>query len=242
MRTSSKAETMDSREIREAFLRSDSVLERLKRWRAERVGLISVDQGQVSLDGSSRAIVHVMPLESFYSSNTIRFEDPSQMSLPLALGRSGEQVRNFDGMLIADNETPRRAYCQTYRSGLHEGVNSSVGRSGKIAGQKWELIVVDFVQQCLEFLKRQENQSPVYIGLSLTGVLNSSFHADGSGHNRFDRDVLAAPEVELDPTSESANRPALRRSLDDAFAVIWESAGFARSPYMGDDGSWRVGN
>lgn len=229
LRTSSGKSIMDTREIREAFLLSDSVHERIKHWRAERVGLISIGQEQIELSGHMRAIVHVMPIESFYTRGSINLEVLDQSAMP-TLGVFGNPRRNFDGVLTTDNTSlPRYSYGQVFRSGLIEGVCSHLGNALVISGKNWEDRVSKFVASAMHFLIAKELTGPIYVGLSLTGVLGARFNEDEFREHSFDREVLVAPEIEIESPMNCSDVKAARDELNEAITVIWQSAGFSGS-------------
>jgi hypothetical protein len=62
---------LDVTEIRSSFVASESLAERIRQFRADRIAKILADETPVSLAENSKIVLHVLPLESFSSGGSI---------------------------------------------------------------------------------------------------------------------------------------------------------------------------
>lgn len=242
LRTSSKAEPMDSREIRQSFQVADSLTERIKRWRAERVGLISVGQGQIRNVTTGMAVVHVIPLESFTESAFIDVTASGlRGALPFAFEGGALPKLNFDGILSTVMPDRRKtSYSQLFRNGVFEGVTevgNTNGPGGTIAAEHWENQTIDYVLGCLTFLSRIGLSRNIIISLSLTGCHGRTLYMGRkSNEEPIDRDILLLPEIELQDTSGCMDKKVVRQLLAPAFDVAYQAVGIPCSPYSKTSG------
>jgi len=227
---------MDSRDIRQAFLVADSLSDRMKKWRAERVGLISVGQGQIPNVTTGVAVVHVLPLESFSDSARIDVTDQAlRRALPFAFEGGALPRLNFDGILSTVMPDHRKtSYSQLFRNGVFEGVTEvgiTNGPVGTILAKYWEELTIDYVLGCLTCLSGLGLSRNIIISLSLTGCRGRTLYIEGFRNQEpFDRDVLLLPEIELQDTSGCTEKKFVRQLLAPAFDVAYQAVGIPRSP------------
>lgn len=232
LRTSFGNQPMDTREIRQAMLLADSLWDRMRKWRAERVALISEKQGQLVTAGQVEAVVHVMPLESFTGELAIDVNEPGlHRALPFAFEGGQLPRNNFDGVISTVMPgRPVTHYSQMHRNGLFEGVLDITNDNNTIAGEYWEDKTSKYVLDVFEFLKPRL-QGGIFIGLSIVGCMGRKF---GLGQRieaeACDRAVMMLPEVEVEIDQEFSE-DTLRRTLSPAYDVAWQAVGLRRSPY-----------
>jgi hypothetical protein len=250
---------LDVSELRTAFVLSDSVAERIRAFRNDRLIKIAGGESSVSLYyGRPAMIVHVVPFSPFAAGRTIDVVQatmepgrPAILPQPPGISRHGSliPVTNLDGLaIISTTEAPPEqrawAYTQLFRSGAIEGVYLLEQDSKDITrfylfSPSFENIVVAAVKNYLSFLTTLDIGVPIFIFLSFCGMSNCHFRdTTGMGAGWYDYgplkvDVIALPEVTIE--SDPADVPGALRQL---FNTIWNGFGFQGSPKYNAAGEW----
>lgn len=231
-------------ELRAAFAFSDTTRERLRDFRAERLSKIVASLTPVKLPTGPSVVLHVIPLSAFES--VTRF-DASELTRrldlrlvqPIFTETANNAQVNFDGYLVFEQtklNEPAWAYAQVFRNGSIETVNASIFyREEKlIPSVEFEgRLLRDSIPRYLTTLKKLGIQPPVFLGLSLLGVLGYAMEVTrppyvsfSRGTNPFDRDSFILPDAIVE-TFETG----LDAILKPAFDSIWNAVGRTDSPY-----------
>lgn len=233
LRTSYGNQPMDTREIRASMLLADSLWDRMRRWRNERVSLLSVNQGQLMMASGTKAIVHLMPLESFTGELAIDINEPGlHRSLPFPFNGGQGPRNNFDGVISTVMPgDPVAHYSQLFRNGVFEGVLEIGNKDGSISGEYWEDKTCQYAFEALRFL-RARIQGIVFVGLAVTECLDRRFilKRDWEAES-CDRDVMILPEVEVTQNQVFEKVAQLRTLLGPAYDVAWQAVGLPGSPF-----------
>lgn len=236
---------MEIGEIRAAFTLSESRIEKLRRFRDERLALIKAQDDSVPLicGPGARGIAHVMPVNLFDPTTSVdisKLENRKWESLPaFNLMRLRSNYFNFDGYLIQDHNPETRkpfAYVQIFRGGAIEAVR--VLSDCKYIDNNFELNTIRQVIDYLKIFRDLNVPTPVFIMLSLLGVKEYPLIPPPSisylgRRNNIDRELLPLPECMIDDFDvpiESALRPA--------FNALYQAAGMPRSFNYDDGGNW----
>ena len=239
---------LDVHELRSAFVASESVMERVRQFRIERIDAILQGNTPVRLAGRSYMCIHMIPISAFdpsFSFDIARVQEDRETLPPI--GRRGwNSSVNFDGLVFS---TPTRvgraiAYVQLFRNGVVEAVDS--GRLAPLEphGQRpdkyipsvaYERDIVRAVDDYTRLYKKYETPTPVLMELSVLNVKGFRMAADyvydvGSP---IDRDHLILP----DRLAESLNFDAAS-FLRPCFDQIWNACGYDRSRNYDEKGNW----
>lgn len=137
---------MDVDEVRRAFVLSESVTDRIRAFRAERLGRVVSGETPVPIKGIGKVVLHVVPISAFDSPASVVDLDIRQpplnerLLLPISvISGSGDELEanlldypkdfwpryNFDGMLC-DFQVGRAdsGYVQLFRTGIIEAVDN----------------------------------------------------------------------------------------------------------------------
>jgi hypothetical protein len=231
---------LDVPELKSVFLLSDSITERIRRFKADRIASLITNDTPIQLVGGAKIAVHMIPLSSFDVGQVIDLKQIYE-TMPNLMGSSGKDHRyNFDGVLIFGNpyfyETKQvhKSYVQYYRNGTIEtvvsGIFSSTSRDEDkhIHAAEFEKSVVKFVTDKLEILRQQNIVAPIYIFITLIGVKGykiprqSMTYSDQS--SPIDRDILMLPEALIDD-----NQVNVHSVLKDAINTLWNACGYEGS-------------
>lgn len=242
---------MDIDEIRDSILGTTSLADRIRQFRAERIGNIISGETPIPMAPGPKIILHLIPFASMATPpvyDLSKFgQGPLQHLMPIREGLDTFR-HNFDGFLTTcagiDPRQPN-SYLQIYRSGIIEAVDGLIG----FYGQEQRIFPATFaeneilkaIKRFLNIQKDLEVTTPLALSVSLVGVMgyritpSNTYSFFAGGLTPIDRDVLNIPEVLLegyDGKPYSFMRPI--------FDAIWNASGFAACPNYNELGVWQA--
>lgn len=247
---------LDVDELRVAFNLSETISERIRSFRADRIAKILADEGPISLEPYAKIVLHVMPVGSFGrpQSYNIRkyYEEYKKINLLLKLNAFTSSGRryNFNGILAYC--MPRGGKCwsyvQLFKNGVVEAVDTYyiMERDGKkCVPSQYENRVVKGLENYLSLLKDLGVDMPAVVSLTLAGVqgyaMDKRYQPVHVQHRvvepqRIVENILLVPEVEVRSYEEKAVD-----ILKGSFDAVWNAGGLEGSPNYDHDGKW-IGN
>jgi hypothetical protein len=250
-RHSSGTYEMDTDDLRQAFTHSASLEERVEEYREERIRAVVENQTPVDLQGRSRIICHLIPLDAFTSRLSL--------SIPEFVG----QLVNYPQFQFTQGRTPMIEMdgvvaCDAIGAGIHpigyvyafkSGVIESVGDdlihySPQDTARRLPLFKVDYPRAIIDsfryYLSAYQNlnvQPPIICSFTLTGV--RGMYVDNGGFDRhpkaITRDVLRLPTVEISDAAE-VDTAALLKPVFDA---LWNASGHEQCFQYDEAGKFR---
>lgn len=237
---------LDIPEIRSLFLRSETQAQRLRDFRAERLGKILSGEAPHRLVDGPLLVVHLIPTQAalgLVQIDPVPYTD--QRGLPV-IGAAGTMARlNIDGALAVRNETPNgetHGYSLFFRNGFLESTYVLTHRHGQ---ERAILPSLSYEQHLITLLGNFRGEL-TRLALALEcAVMISLIRADevklgvrddwgflDAHQTLFDRKTLILPDVlaPADTTPEQAMKPA--------FDLMWQAAGFASSRNYNAAGEW----
>lgn len=189
---------LDVREIRAAFLLSESVPERIRRFRDERLAKIVADETPVALTrivadeqnspmivpAESKLVIHILPFgdidagaRNIITPDHLRQYISPPLTLPVGAVRELSSRFNFVGLLVHDRvieiaNTPIvcRSYAQMFRNGAIEAVEMLDHPLGKFVSEEFEPRLISVFKNYLYQLKELNVEPPLIVMISLVGV------------------------------------------------------------------------
>lgn len=234
---------LDVGELRQAFTLSDSMAERIRNFRADRLLKLRSSDTPVPLQSGPTMILHLVPLQSVMDAIRIDLTTHERTLWNLALlGLSGHTHRiNLDGYLSYphfDSE-PTMGYAQLFRNGTIESVVAHPGWKAdrKFYSRQYEGEVIKALRGYFALLPDLGVAPPAYVFLSITGLdgyelgVNTRYFTEGE--YRIDRGHLILPEMAVDDWSAD---PAT--VMRPAFDMVWNAFGLERSFNYDENGHW----
>jgi hypothetical protein len=242
---------LDVTEIRSAFALSESLPERVRRFRDERLARIVADELPVPLPPKHiRFVLHVLPVTGLDLTARIDItpgvQNPHKLR-PL-MSSSGFDFRfNLDGYLTFvpfSGSSVSYTYTQLFRNGAIEAVEGGACEipdkpSTSICFGCYERYLIDGLEGFLKLQQELELQPPLFVLLALIGVKGRRLTTE---HGRvwmrphaIDHDLLVLPDVLVEDYAQSA--AAVLRPIFDA---VWQSAGWPCSPNYNNNGQWEL--
>jgi len=250
-RTSNGKYELDVGELRAAFLRSESVVERIRGFRADRVAKIIAGATPTTLVRAPTLVLHLVSLGGFDPAARLPvatlWNDMAAFPAlqPMNSGITTHR-HNFDGFLTVGKgrgDTAPIGYVQVFRNGCIESVDCTSLQvsdgSAFIPTTAYEHNLIRMVPKYLSVQRHLGVDLPMLAMITLTGVAGYSMWVDASlqflnRSNPIDRDVLFLPEVLIE---EYEVEPA--ELLKESFDSVWNAAGWPRSLNYDDSGMWR---
>lgn len=217
---------LDAREIRAAFLASEGVANKMRRFRDERLGRIIADETPVPLLQGPRLLLHLLPVSAFGDSEAFPPQKIVAAAAEFSLGDYSSDYRpNLDGVLFLRlaTATGHRGYVQVFRTGVVESVLADLKpelvagvrclRAKAIEGRD----VLPLLSRQLKGLKKVGVQPPVVLTGALLGARGLHLFLPGEWEEpleaAIDRDVAVFPEELLEVLPPDASGP-VRRLFD----------------------------
>jgi hypothetical protein len=239
---------MDVPEIRSAFTLAETTMEKINRYRLERLGNILAGETPVTLGGKAIIVLHLCPLRSFdpaYQVNLNPLREPPH-DLPLLYIHATWWGDDFDGYLAANRpDRISSGFTYAFKNGCIEAVDTGILEprgEGKleIPSGVFDCKLLEQTGSLFSTLNTIGAEPPVVLMLSIlrakgyTFLLGPRYNCDGS--KPINRDQLLLPPViveNLDPSFDNA--ATLLRPLLDA---IWNACGYERSLNFDGAGKW----
>jgi len=237
-RNSAGAYPLDVGELRAAFTLSESVVERIRAFRVERMLAVEGDEGAVPLLEGAKLIVHLLPLSAFVSSDQpLSFQrHQSQLSQFWPLGaRGGSSKFTLEGYAIssAANAGPSRAYTLVYRNGIVEAVATFTKSDNQaVIFPNYEQLVATAVGRYLKALASFGLEAPFYLLLSFVQV--QGYVMDSWRQQEpLKKSSLIIPEAIL-----SGVQQPIYEVLKNSFDTVANAFGLDGSANYDENGHW----
>lgn len=238
---------LDVTEIRAAFIASESLSNKVRDFKAERIDNIIRENTPESMSGRHMMCLHLIPLEAFNTS--YKFDLTSAQSLqdhlrPINSTGWGPSI-NFDGFNMVSHNSERVAtsYVQLFRNGVLEAVESRMFQVSKndqkiIPSIAYERELISALKRFLIFYREYGMPTPIVLSLSFLNVKGFSMCVDPRNWNHsaraIDREHLILSEQFIDTYDVSADS-----ILKGLFDQVWNACGWARDLNYDADGNWR---
>jgi hypothetical protein len=256
---------LDIGEIRSAFSSSENLVERITRFRNERIARIIAGETPVLLSPDPKRILHILPVTAF---------DPNSRRDVTAIVRKQinnlfindqeeywwhwQSRYNFDGYLLyrepyrtdqqSSNITTDR-YLQVFRNGALEEVSNldyeEINGIKAIMSNSCEgELILEALPRYLKVEQALAIDTPLVIAVTLIGVEGFAISYYRRGHSYpvriktnsiIDREVLVLPDALLEDYYSDPSN-ALRPIID----IIWQCVGESNSPNFDVNGRWSL--
>jgi len=245
-RSSNGKYPMDVTELRVAFNLAGRNIERIRRFRENRISNIFANDMPMPFRESTKIVLHLIPLVAFDPAQRYAVEEiASHHSKLKPMSCSGWNYRyNLDGFLTyaQDKERKTYSYVQVFRNGIVEAIEglllSPWAEELSIPSIAFEEELIKSIPDYLSVLKTLNIGLPIFIFLTLVGVKGYTMGFNGRRYwfrekHAIDRDVLFLPEVVIEKY-EVKMEDALRPVFDS----VWNACGLPRSLNYNDNGKW----
>jgi hypothetical protein len=268
-RTSNGKYQMNVDEVRRAFVLSESVANRIRAFRAERLGRVVSGETPMPFEGPSRVVLHVVPISAFDSPTSVVDLDirrpplSERVLLPISIvnvdGVEGvEEVLlrhpseflpryNFDGVLCdAQLGLPgedSEGYAQLFKTGVIEAADNHTFVDGYIDGYKLDEGLIKTAHRYFRLLRELGVEPPIFLMLSLVSVRGYQMLRKmlPYGYHSALRPVDRDDLVVPEVMVESLELDlhALQRHMRPLLDPVWNAVGLPRSLHYDESGNWK---
>jgi len=242
-RSSNGKYSLDVTEIRSAFALSESLAEKIRRFRDDRIAKIVANETPMPIEQSPKLVLHVLPITSLNVGsqlNVSEIYEKRHHMLPIGENNWTSHRINFDGVVtFCHSSTPPvcYAYVQAFNSGAVEAVDTYLlnERNGKklIPSPQFEKDIISALDNYLKLQETLGLNPPIFVMISSLDVKDYTLFVPHSTTRPIDRNVLLLPDVVVE---EYGQNPA--SVLRPAFDAVWQASGFLRSGNYDKTGKW----
>jgi hypothetical protein len=245
-RSNSGKYELDVSELRVAFNLSETITERIRKFRENRISKIYANETPVPFYENAKVVLQLIPIISF--SRAIRYDidklDKLTVLRPMYCEGWNDRY-NLDGFVAFSGKEgePSHSYVQIYRNGIIEAVEGLMLKptsSGKlfIPGNAFEGQIIKSFIDYISVFQILNVELPILVFLTLIGVKGYSM-----GFKRLyflddripviDREILLFPEILIENYDiDGAN------ILKPSFDAVWNACGHPGSLSYDKDGNW----
>lgn len=231
---------LDVGELRIAFNLSNSITERIRKFRENRISEIYANEAPVPLNENAKIVLHLIPLSSISSEQTYDMSklpfDPMRIVPFTSIGWNGRY--NLDGYLTYSmNDGIALGYTQLFRNGIFETVGSWLLKreSMKIPSVSFEEDIMEAFQNHASKLEELNVGLPIFAFLTFVGVKGYSLTEEPTRIKAYtiEKDVMLIPEIVMENFDFEVDE-----LLRPWFDTVWNACGFPRSRNYDDSGKW----
>lgn len=242
---------LDVHELRSAFLASETMAERLRNFRIDRINKLVAGDASLVLTSQHLLVLHLMPIMGARPDIRVSSAELRKLSdgaFPRPIGsRSWGPTFNLDGLLVSSGwgENKHHGYVQVFRNGFIESAESQLLNPKREIGSTerlipsiaWEKHLLEAFPSHLGALAFLGFQPPYVASISLLNVRGFVMYVGashwGSGSRPVDRDHVLTEEILIESVAEPPDR--LLRPL---FDQVWNACGWAGSIHYDEKGNW----
>lgn len=232
-RTSSGKYPLDITEIRTSISASDSLSEKISKFRSERIIKIAGGDTYVPMNNGAKVILHLIPLSSFDSRNIISIPNQiRQLEKFWPLGSTGMNYKiNLAGHICYSGGLRENSYSytQVYRTGTVEALYSFSHYDNEkiihILHIENELLVK--INEYIAQLVRLGVSFPILVFISFTGIkgYKLAFERHGADENLPSKhDTILLPEIIIDNLGVNY-KAEIKPSID----IFYNAFGFSQA-------------
>jgi hypothetical protein len=234
---------LDVSEVRGKFLLSETRAERIRAFRAERLGKVISGETPMKLPEAAMTVFHLVPFGAFdpgFNVDIATLERDVDSLFPIGMSSINGWRYNLDGLLtsVTSNTGFCCSYLQIFRNGCIESVDAySINKLEKreqltqINGEDYEKNLTTALSIFLSVQKRLGVEMPFFAMVSLLGVSGCvvkpvEMHENliRKYNHPIDRDTLLLPEVMI---GSFEKEPA--EVMRPIFDALWNASGWPRS-------------
>ena len=241
---------LDVAELRNLFLASESLIEKIRDFRSGRLGDILGDETPVPIERLEKIVIHALPFDAFEPEKKYELENVlvHRDTMYPRLEKWNSIKYNFDGILGFEiqNSGKINRYIQFYRTGCIEIVDSRPYFFGEFQNRKvfpyecFSQYLISYIQELQTYLSNLKISSPTLIFISLLNVRDYTLmRPSNTTYNDEElsfvkKQNLLFPEIILNDFDTKAE-VILKNTLD----MVWNACGYKKCWYYDDFGNWK---
>ena len=248
MRGAAGKQPMDVHDIRAAFLASETISERIRDFRLDRMAKLAAGGSPIPLYDTTAFVAHIIPLAAFTRRITLDVakiqEKVKDFLKPLQWESGYGPDYSLEGFaqVACDRERKALSYTLLFQNGCVETVDAysmcEFNGARSIQEVRYGQELRELLPRIFSLYESVEIPFPCFLALSLINVKGLCIPFDhsfiGTGVKPIDRDHILLPEREL--IDRPDNVDTIIRPL---FDLVWNACGLPRSRNFDAHGNWK---
>lgn len=243
VRNSSGVHEASMDELRLMFTETSTALERVRRFREERIELVAEGRGPRPLVSNGRVFLHIVPISAATSASQVDLGTAHGLHQAFRpLGAMGMSPRfNFEGYINERGGDQNHGYTQIFRNGALEATKGSLLQIHNgvphIAGLQLERHFFEVFESYVNGLRDLGVAAPLVVMVALEGVEGAVYAVRENADDPvvLDRPLLLLPECVL---PEYGTTLSYHRAVRPAFDALWNAMGYSASQSFDGNGLW----
>ena len=233
-RNSSGKYPLDVGEIRNKILLSDSLSEKIKKFKTDRIIKISSNETKQPMDEGPKLVMHIIPVPSFSNDGTISISKHRRILEKFwPISSTGMNYRiNIDGNICYTGGLGEKtkSYTQVYRSGIVEAclsLKDNWSDKKSIYMPRIEVELINKTYSYLDLLSKLDITFPIIVYISFVGIEGYTLDFDRHGadvNHPSKEDIILLPEIFIDNYSSN-----IEQLYKPAYDVLYNAFGFSQS-------------
>lgn len=247
LRRDRKNDEMDIFELKTAFNLSETLADKIKRFREERISSILSEETPIPMNEGAKLVLHLIPINAFYPGQQYNINKiiNGPPLVPIFSYSSSGLNYTFEGLINkeipASKEEHTMSYVHLYRDGIIEAVTGYFFKKEKkiMTSELHEVQIVNSIKEYLKVYTELNIEFPVFVFITLVGVkgyimdYEPRFIFEKGPDSVIERVVLATNEIILKKYPDNVGN-----TLKPAFDAIKNAFGFKGSINYNEKGEW----
>ncbi len=240
---------LDIQELRSAFILSETLTEKIRNFREDRISKIISDEIPLPLYNEGKMILHLIPFSSFEPGKSYEIELITKKVTrfkPMFTSQWDNRY-NLDGYLVyflKQNGRRWATYTQLFRNGIIEAAEDFF--LNKIEDKilpitSIEEQIINSINNYIEVFQIIEVDPPIFVFLTITGVRDYYYPTKEmkilGKETPIERDILNLPEIIIEKIEIVFEE--IGKIMRPCFDSIWNSCGISKSPNYDENGEWK---
>jgi hypothetical protein len=240
---------MDVSEVRMAFSAPETLPERVRRFRLDRLSAITGGDVPKQLSSASALVFHVVPIKAFDSFYECDLEalvkrDKKNREYLRSIGNQNVDLSyDLDGVFKCFG--PKNSECDSYtklfRSGILEVVSCSVVEEWRHKGSflpfQYESHLCQMMPSWLGAMQIAQVEPPAFAALALIGMAGK-FPFLGYYSDDYDRRPIRHDPLLIPPSLIESLEIDAKKILMPIFNRVWQACGIQHSASFNEKGKW----
>lgn len=238
---------VDTKELNDLFMNNFILKDRANNFVKNRI--TEVLEGNIigSLNRATPFFLHIIPLGHFEENvvdltdvRNVQFLQPKLLNY---FSSPGPLRYNLDGGISTSSDQKGIcSYCQIFRDGTFEFYTSMFhtkirdDEPTRLFGSSIEQIIFQSIESALEVYKHFSLEPPFAIFVSVLNTSGTVMLNDGREF-MFRQTIIDRQSIVLPPLVITSTQSDLWQVLKPTFDILWQSGGYAKSPYYNDNGT-----
>lgn len=245
IRNSSGVHEASMDELRALFTETSSAMDKLRRFRDERVATVVAGRGPRPLAANGRLFLHIAPLSAASNTSQVDLAAASRLHNSFRpLGAMGMTPRfNFEGFINERGGDVNHGYTQIFRNGALEATKGNVLRmhNGRphVPGLALERYFFEVFESYVNGLRDLGIAPPLVAMVTLEGVEGAIYAVAANPFDdplpTLERPTMFLPECVINEYGPTAS---YHRAIRPAFDALWNAIGYPASRFFDANGIW----